>query len=127
MGEGQLSGDMKTIVAASVEQEPSLDLLQEAIEQKPKKPRSVTNVTDIKPLLEFSDLPNVQEISKPQPASSDVISKNDIKKKEKKALEKVLIELDEIRLNLTDSNGHGFLMNASAIISSPFSFVSYRA
>lgn len=117
MGEGRLPSDMKTIVSTDVEQEPSVELLQTKQNLK-KKPRSIPNTKTFKPLLEFSDLPQKGELTKPKPSSSKILSDNEIKQKEKKALEKILKELDEVRLNLTGSGGQGFLMNASAIISS---------
>ena len=114
MEKGQLSSNMKTIVSTNVENRPSLDLLPQ--ENPRPKPKSIPNTT---PLLSISDLPtNYDLVKKPKISTNTVISIDDKKAKEKALLEKIHKDLENVRLNLLDSNGQGFLMNASAIISS---------
>jgi hypothetical protein len=102
MDSGLISTDMKTITLADVKVEPSLGLLEE----KPK-------VFKPKPRLALPEAINLDV----KVVISEEDKKAAILAKEKEALEEILTKLEDVRLNLTNSGGQGFLMNASATIS----------
>jgi predicted DNA-binding antitoxin AbrB/MazE fold protein len=102
MDSGLISTDMKTITLADVKVETSLELKEE----KPK-------VFKPKPKLALPEAINLDA----KVTISEEDKKAAILTKEKEALEEILNMLEDVRLNLTDSGGQGFLMNASATIS----------
>ena len=99
MDEG-LDLDMQTIVPSKEATKTSQELVDKksnAVLAKPKKKK-------YEPLARL-----------PQPEESTKLTAK--QEQEKEDLSKILEELDKVRLDLTDSGGQGYLMNASAIIS----------
>lgn len=114
MDNGSLSTNMKTILADRVDTQQSEDFLtphRAQIKPKPKKPRSTPTFID--PNINTSPL----DLAKTEKLAPEVAPElTERLKKEKEELLRIRDALDTARLNLYDSGGQGFLINASATI-----------